>query len=70
MFVEPRTCSGPVLLSVSTATVQTHCVLIIYLSFFLSLLLAGDLCSYSCLSLYSSHVSYHTFDPCLLFAGA
>lgn len=70
MFVEPRTCSGPVLLSVSTATVQTHCVLIIYRSFFLSLLLAGDLCSCSCLSLYSFHVSYHTFDPCLRFAGA
>lgn len=36
--------------------------------FFLSFLLCGDLCS--CLSLYSFHVSYHTFDLCLLFAGA
>lgn len=34
-------------------------------SFFLSFLLCGDLCC--CVSLYSFHVSYHTFDLCLLF---
>lgn len=38
--------------------------------FFLAFPLCGNLCSCSCLSLYSFHVSYHTFDLCLLFAGA
>ena len=37
--------------------------------FFPSFLLCADLCSCSCLSLYSFHISYHTVDPCLLFAG-
>lgn len=69
--VEPRTCSGPLLLSVNTQAVQTHCVLIIYQCFLsLSFLLSGELCSCSSLSVYSFHVSHHTFDLCLLFPGA
>lgn len=67
-LVEPCTCSGLLLLSVSTETVQTHCVLIINMDFFFlfcSLVIFAAAHVHPCI-VFMSRITYLIFVCCLL----